>query len=37
MVIETKFIAEDDSINGHFFLVPDPGSLGTIVKAVGVE
>ncbi len=37
MVIETKFLAEDDSINGHFFLVPDPGSLGTIVKAVGVE
>ncbi|MBR0061676.1 MAG: chemotaxis protein CheC [Selenomonadaceae bacterium] len=37
MVIETKFLAEDDSINGHFFLVPDPGSLATIVKAVGVE
>lgn len=37
MVIETKFLAEDNSINGHFFLVPDPGSLSTIVKAVGVE
>ncbi len=37
MVIETKFLAEDDSINGHFFLVPDPGSLSTLVKAVGVE
>lgn len=37
MVIETKFLAEDDSVNGHFFLVPDPGSLGTLVKAVGVE
>lgn len=37
MVIETKFLAEDDSINGHFFLVPDPGSLSTIIKAVGVE
>lgn len=37
LVIETKFIAEDDSVNGHFFLVPDPGSLGTIVRAVGVE
>ena len=37
MVIETKFLAEDDSVNGHFFLVPDPGSLGTIVKAIGVE
>lgn len=37
MVIETKFLADDDSVNGHFFLVPDPGSLGTLVKAVGVE
>ena len=37
MVIETKFLADDNSVNGHFFLVPDPGSLGTIVKAVGVE
>lgn len=37
MVIETKFLAEDDGINGHFFLVPDPGSLGTLIKAVGVE
>ena len=37
MVIETKFLAEDDSVNGHFFLVPDPGSLGALVKAVGVE
>ena len=37
LVIETKFIAEDDSVNGHFFLVPDPGSLTTLVKAVGVE
>lgn len=37
MVIETKFLAEDDSVNGHFFLVPDPGALGTLVKAVGVE
>lgn len=37
VVIETKFLAEDDSVNGHFFLVPDPGSLSTLVKAVGVE
>ena len=37
MVIETKFMAEDDSVNGHFFLVPDPGSLRTLVQAVGVE
>ena len=37
MVIETEFLAEDDGISGHFFLVPDPGSLGTLIKAVGVE
>ena len=37
MVIETEFLAEDDGINGHFFLVPDPGSLGTLLKGVGVE
>ncbi|MBQ5759264.1 MAG: chemotaxis protein CheC [Schwartzia sp.] len=37
LVIETKFISEDDGINGHFFLVPDPGSLETILTAVGVE
>lgn len=36
LVIETKFLAEDDSVNGHFFLVPDPGSLGTIIESVGV-
>ncbi len=37
MVIETEFLSEDDGINGHFFLVPDPGSLETIITAVGVE
>ena len=37
LVIETEFLSEDDGINGHFFLVPDPGSLGTIMNAVGVE
>jgi len=37
LVIETEFLSEDDGINGHFFLVPDPGSLETIISAVGVE
>ncbi len=37
LVIETEFLAEDDGINGHFFLVPDPGSLGILIKGVGVE
>ena len=36
LLIETNFVAEDRSINGHFFLVPDPGSLGSIMNAVGV-
>lgn len=37
LVIETKFASEEDDIGGHFFLVPDPDSLGTILAAVGVE
>ena len=37
LVIETEFLAEEDGIKGHFFLVPDPGSLETILSAVGVE
>ncbi len=37
LVIETEFLSEDDGINGQFFLVPDPGSLETIIHAVGVE
>ncbi len=37
LVIETEFKAEDEGIKGHFFLVPDPGSLETILSAVGVE
>ncbi|AOH48486.1 CheY-P-specific phosphatase CheC [Selenomonas sp. oral taxon 920] len=37
LLIETNFVAEDQSISGHFFLVPDPGSLSSIMNAVGVE
>ena len=36
LVIETEFQADEDGIKGHFFLVPDPGSLDTILTAVGV-
>lgn len=36
MVIETEFLAEDDELRGHFFLVPDPGSMEMILSAVGV-
>jgi len=37
LVIETEFLSEDDGIRGHFFLIPDPGSLNTILAAVGVK
>ena len=37
LLIETNFVANDRSISGHFFLVPDPGSLSSIMNAVGVE
>jgi chemotaxis protein CheC len=37
LVIETEFQSEDDGIKGHFFLIPDPGSLETILAAIGVK
>lgn len=37
LVIETEFLSEEEGIRGHFFLVPDPGSLNTILSAVGVK
>ncbi|HBG15145.1 MAG TPA: CheY-P-specific phosphatase CheC, partial [Firmicutes bacterium] len=36
VLIETQLTACDLSIDGHFFLVPDPGSLNTILDALGV-
>ena len=36
LVIETEFSTDEEGIKGHFFLVPDPGSLDTILSAVGV-
>lgn len=36
MVIETEFLDEEEDLHGHFFLVPDPGSMETILSAVGV-
>lgn len=36
LVIETEFSDDNDGVKGHFFLIPDPGSLGTIIKAIGV-
>lgn len=37
LVIETEFSTETDGVKGHFFLIPDPGSLGTILHAIGVK
>jgi chemotaxis protein CheC len=37
LVIETVFKTDDDGINGHFFLIPDPGSLAAILVAIGVN
>ncbi len=37
LVIETLFTTDDNGVNGHFFLVPDPGSLSSILVAIGVK
>lgn len=37
LVIETEFTTENDGVKGHFFLIPDPGSLSTILSAIGVK
>ena len=37
LVIETEFSTETNDVKGHFFLIPDPGSLGTILTAIGVR
>lgn len=37
LLIETKFINGDNEIEGYFFLIPNPGSLEKIIKALGLE
>lgn len=37
VLIETKLTACELNISGHFFLIPDPGSLGTILEMLGVK
>jgi len=37
LVIETEFTSEFEGVKGHFFLIPDPGSLGTILASIGVR
>ncbi len=36
LLIETQFSLTGRNINGHFFLVPDPGALEIILGALGV-
>lgn len=37
LVIETEFTTANDGVKGHFFLIPDPGSLSIILAAIGVK
>jgi chemotaxis protein CheC len=37
LLIETKLLACEVKITGHFFLMPDPGSLAKILDALGVK
>lgn len=37
LVIETEFTTEFEGVKGHFFLIPDPGSLSIILSAIGVK
>jgi chemotaxis protein CheC len=37
LVIETEFSTEFSDVKGHFFLIPDPGSLNIILSSIGVK
>ncbi len=37
LLIETKFLEDHKSLEGHFFLIPDPDSFDKIFKALGVD
>lgn len=37
LLLETDFTKGEDEVVGHFFLLPEPGSLQTILKALGVS
>lgn len=36
LLIETKFLEDRDTVEGHFFLIPDPESFEKIFRALGV-
>ncbi|HEU4965123.1 MAG TPA: chemotaxis protein CheC [Bacilli bacterium] len=37
LVVDTEFLQGDKEIEGHFFLLPDPGSVETLFRSLGVE
>lgn len=37
IVIEVKFVERQNKVHGHFFILPNPGSLKIILKSIGVE
>jgi len=37
LIIETEFYQKEISINGHFFLIPEPECLGIIFKSLGLD
>ena len=36
LLIDSEFIDAEKSVKGHFFLLPNPGSLESILSAIGV-
>jgi chemotaxis protein CheC len=36
LLVETQFSVTDQMIDGHFFMVPDPGALESMLNALGV-
>ena len=36
LLIETSFLEDCQTLEGHFFLIPDPNSFETIFRALGV-
>ena len=37
LVLETQFKKDSEDVVGHFFMLPEPGSLDTILTALGVS
>lgn len=37
LLVDTEFVQGARNIEGHFFMLPDPGSVETLFKALGVD